>query len=96
MTTDLYVYYQVRAEHAAALLPRVAAMQAGLSAAHRVSSRLKRRSEMREGLQTWMEVYPDVASEFEAILGRAAQDAGLAALAGARQTEVFMDMSICA
>jgi hypothetical protein len=94
--TDLYVYYKVRAELADALLPLVRAMQAGLSAAHGVSGRLKRRPETREGLQTWMEVYPDVAGEFEAILGRAAQDAGLAALAGTRQTEVFMDMSICA
>ena len=93
--TDLYVYYTVRAEHAAALLPMVAAMQAGLSAAHGVSGRLKRRSDMRAGVQTWMEVYPDVAGEFEAILGRSAQDAGLTALAGARHTEVFMDMSTC-
>lgn len=94
--TDLYVYYKVRAEDAAALRPLVAAMQAGLSAAHGISGRLKRRSETREVWQTWMEVYPDVAGEFEAILGRAAQDAGLAALAGARHTEVFMDMSTCA
>jgi hypothetical protein len=94
--TDLYVYYKVRAEQAADLLALVRTMQAGLSAAHGVSSRLKRRLETREGLQTWMEVYPDVAGEFEAILGRAAQDAGLAALAGARQTEVLMDMSTCA
>jgi hypothetical protein len=93
---DLYVYYKVRTEDAAALLPQVTAMQAGLSAAHGVSGRLKRRAETCAGLQTWMEVYPDVTSEFEAILGRAAQDAGLAALAGARHTEVFMDMLTCA
>lgn len=94
--TDLYVYYKVRAEQAAALLPLVRTMQAGLSAAHGVSGRLKRRPETCDGVQTWMEVYPDVAGGFEAILGRAAQDAGLAALAGTRQTEVFMDMSTCA
>lgn len=94
--TDLYVYYKVHTEQAAALLPRVRAMQAGLSAAHGVSGRLKRRPDTREGMQTWMEVYPDVAGEFETILSLAAQDAGLAALAGTRQTEVFMDMSTCA
>ncbi|MBC7857804.1 MAG: DUF4936 family protein [Burkholderiaceae bacterium] len=93
---DLYVYYKVPDEHAAALLPLVRAMQSGLQARHGVAAQLKRRPLARDGVQTWMEVYPAVADDFEATLGEAAREAGLAALAGPRHTEVFMDLMTCA
>ena len=93
---DLYVYYKVRDEHAVALLPLVQAMQAGLKTRHRVAVQLKRRPLAQDGVQTWMEVYPAVADDFEAALGEAAREAGLAALAGPRHTEVFMDLMTCA
>jgi hypothetical protein len=93
---DLYVYYKVSDEHAAALLPRVQAMQAALTVRHRVAGQLKRRPQAKDGLQTWMEVYPAVAGDFEAALGEAAREADLAALAGPRHTEVFMDLMTCA
>lgn len=94
---DLYVYYKVREEDAAALQPLVRAMQAQVTARHGVAAQLKRRPAARDGLQTWMEVYPAVAGDgFEAALAQAAQEAGLAALAGARHAEVFMDLVTCA
>ena len=94
---DLYVYYKVRAVDAAQLAPLVRAMQAGLIARQRVQAQLKRRPEARDGLQTWMEIYLDVAPAFEAILAQAALDAGLAPLTqGPRRSEIFVDLPPCA
>ncbi len=88
---DLYVYYQVAEADAAALLPAVRSMQAGLG----VPSSLKRRPEARDGRQTWMEVYLGVPPAFSATLAAAAASLpGLAA--GARHVEVFVDLSPCA
>lgn len=88
---DLYVYYKVRDGDAAHLAPRVRAMQARL-ASGRIAPQLKRRPEARDGLQTWMEVYPSVPDGFEAIVERAAAEAGLAAIIqGSRRSEVFID-----
>jgi hypothetical protein len=90
---DLYVYYKVRVEDAAALAPRVRAMQAQLGA----PGQLKQRPEARDGLQTWMEVYPSAPQGFDAILERAAADAGLAGvIQGPRRSEIFMDLLPCA
>ena len=92
---DLYVYYRVRDDAAATLLPLVAAMQAQLGAAHRVSAALKRRPGSHDGLQTWMEVYPAAPAGFTDALHTAAS--GFAALlAGPRHTEVFVDLKSCA
>ncbi|HJV02717.1 MAG TPA: DUF4936 family protein [Burkholderiaceae bacterium] len=94
---DLYIYYQVREADAPALLPRVAAMQAALARQFGVAGQLKRRPEVREGLQTWMEVYPGTGEEFGAALAAAVEQAQVPALiAGARHVEVFMDMPPCA
>ncbi|WP_296949646.1 DUF4936 family protein [uncultured Massilia sp.] len=94
---DLYVYYKVRAGAAAALAPRVRALQAALAGDHGVACQLKRRPETRDGLQTWMEIYPDVDDDFAAALDAAAARADLAALIeGPRRAEVFMDLIPCA
>jgi len=94
---DLYVYYKVRELDADVLAPRVRAMQHALAAAHGVAAQLKRRPEVREGLVTWMEVYPSVPDGFAALVDAAALDAGLDALvAGPRRVEVFMDLAPCA
>lgn len=91
--TDLYIYYQARASDAGAVQACVAALQARLA----VPAQLKRRPEARDGLQTWMEVYPGVAEGFAAALADAVNAAGLAALTvGARHTEVFVDVPPCA
>ena len=94
---DLYVYYKVREQDAAALEPRIRALQAALAHAHGVAPQLKRRPGMRDGLQTWMEVYPATTDAFGAALDAAAQQAGLDGLiAGPRRAEVFMDLTPCA
>ncbi|PJJ17917.1 uncharacterized protein DUF4936 [Janthinobacterium sp. 67] len=94
---DLYVYYQVKEEHAQALEARVRAMQAKLAAASGVAPQLKRRPDSKDGLQTWMEIYPVVGEGFTELLADASDEAGLLSLtAGARHTEVFMDLPPCA
>jgi hypothetical protein len=94
---DLYVYYKVREQDAAALEPRVRAFQAALARRHGIVPQLKRRPEIRDGLQTWMEVYPATDDAFGAAVAAAALDAGLASLiAGPRRAEVFMDLTPCA
>ncbi|MEG1053059.1 MAG: DUF4936 family protein [Janthinobacterium sp.] len=94
---DLYVYYQVKEEHAQALEARVRAMQAKLAAASGVAPQLKRRPDSKDGLQTWMEIYPVVGEGFTELLAGASDEAGLLSLtAGVRHTEVFMDLPPCA
>jgi hypothetical protein len=94
---DLYIYYQVREADAAALALRVRAMQERLHGEHHVAGQLKRRPEAKDGLQTWMEIYPAATAGFESALGVAAQDAALSELiAGARHTEIFTDLDTCA
>lgn len=91
---DLYVYYKVLEIDADALAPRVRALQQALAARHGVAAQLKRRPEARDGLQTWMEVYPAVAADFAAALDAAAQEAGVDAfIAGPRRAEVFTDLA---
>jgi hypothetical protein len=94
---DLYIYYQVRERDATALAPRVRAMQAALAARHGVAGQLKRRPEARDGLQTWMEVYPATGAGFDAALEAAVHAAALPELIeGRRHTEVFTDLITCA
>lgn len=90
---DLYVYYKVRDEEVDMLRGRIGALQQQLAAAHGVTPQLKRRPGAQDGLQTWMEVYPDVGAGFVAALDEACAAAGLAALAGPRHTEVFTDLN---
>jgi hypothetical protein len=90
---DLYVYYKVRDGDAASLAPRVRAMQAQLGS----PAQLKRRPEARDGLQTWMEVYPSVPGGFLEAVEQAASAAGLHAyIEGPRRSEIFTDLPPCA
>jgi hypothetical protein len=94
---DLYVYYKVRSADAAALAPRIRALQAQLAGAHGVMPQLKRRPGGGDGLQTWMEVYPAVDDAFPRALDDAAAAAVLDGLIdGPRRAEVFMDLTPCA
>lgn len=94
---DLYIYYKVREADTGTLLPRVAAMQQALTAAHGIAPQLKQRPQAKDGLLTWMEVYPAAPAGFDAALEAAVADAGIAALiAGPRHTEEFMDVQPCA
>jgi hypothetical protein len=94
---DLYIYYQVRNEHAARLEPLVRSMQAGFALSHGVQAQLKRRPETTNGLQTWMEVYPATDEAFVTLLEAAGSGAAIAALIeGRRHTEIFTDLPPCA
>jgi len=94
---DLYIYYRVPDAVAAQLAPRVQAMQARLRAAHGVEGQLKRRPASSEGVQTWMEIYPNTRTGFDAVLAAAVQEAALLEqIDGKRHTEVFMDVDTCA
>lgn len=91
---DLYVYYKVRNEDAARLEPLVRSLQARVAPG---GAQLKRRPGSRDGLQTWMEVYPAVSEGFAAVLEQAAVDAGIEPLiAGPRRAEVFAELTPCA
>lgn len=94
---DLFIYYRVRRENAAALRAQAAAMQRCLSREYGIVTGLKRRPEEKDGRQTWMEIYQAVPDGFDAILEHAAAQAGLAALIdGQRNTEYFLDVPTCA
>jgi hypothetical protein len=94
---DLYIYYQVRDEDAAALSSRVRTMQGRLYADCGIAGQLKRRPQAKDGLQTWMEIYPATAAGFDAALSAAVQDAAVTELiAGNRHTEIFTDLPTCA
>jgi len=94
---DLYVYYKVRSIDAARLAPLVHAMARRLAQDAGVRVALKRRPEDKDGLQTWMEVYPGVTDAFDAVLRQAVVDAGIEALlAGPRRLEIFTDLPPCA
>lgn len=94
---DLYIYYKVPAARARALWPRVQAMQATLLARHGVAGTLRRRPEIHDGRQTWMEIYPAAPADIDALLAHALEAAQLSQeLDGARHTEVFTDDSPCA
>jgi len=92
---DLYVYYKVRGADAPALAPRVRALQAALARRTGVTGGLKRRPGMRDGLQTWMEVYAGVDDAFPDALAAALAEAAIEILlAGPRHAEVFEDMPV--
>jgi hypothetical protein len=86
--TSLYIYYRVRAENAARLGPMVRAMQAGFG-----TGTVMRRPGEKDGLQTWMEVYPDAGSDFAAQLDASVAESGMLALIeGPRHTEAFVEL----
>ncbi len=94
---DLYIYYKVRNSNADQLEMRLRIMQAEVGAITGVYGEIKRRPEAKDGVQTWMEVYPGTGPAFPGILADAERDAALAELIdGDRHTEIFMDLDPCA
>jgi hypothetical protein len=94
---DLYIYYKVKDSDVASLLAALVPMQAALAQRHGVACQLKRRPETKDGVQTWMEVYPAVADDFAAALHAAVAGAGVDQYTtGLRHTEVFLDVAPCA
>lgn len=94
---DLYIYYRVCNDNAAALCERVRAMQRCLAREYGIVTALKRRPQEKDGRQTWMEIYQAVPAGFDTALERAVAQAGLHALTeGPRNVEYFLDVSTCA
>ncbi len=94
---DLYIYYRVSAEHAALLQQQLRAMQSALAAQWQVETDIKRRPELQDQLQTWMEIYRQVPEGFLSALHKAVTLAGIEALIdGPRHLETFVDLDACA
>ncbi len=97
MSTDLFIYYRVPAAHATKMQKKVMAMQAALHKQWPVATALKRRPELKEGCETWMEIYGQIPEDFPAALESAVHDAGLLTLTdGGRHIETFIDILPCA
>lgn len=97
MSTDLFIYYRVPAEHAAKMQKKVESMQAALHEQWPVATALKRRPELRDGCETWMEIYAQIPEDFPAALESAVHDSALLALIeGGRHIETFIDITPCA
>ncbi|GGC15612.1 DUF4936 family protein [Pseudoduganella buxea] len=91
---DLYIYYKVRDADAPVLRERILALQQSLAGEHGVAGQLKRRPGSKDGLQTWMEVYPRTGEAFGEAVERAFAGTGITALlASPRHIEVFTDLA---
>ena len=90
---ELFVYYRVRPDAAAAAQAAVQRLHAQLRYDDpHLSVRLLRRPDDENGLQTWMEIYAaesGISDEVQARIEAGAQ-ALLPLLAGPRHTEVFI------
>lgn len=94
---DIYVYYTIRTDDAALARQRVDTLQQRLNAGYDIRAGLRRRPEEKDGLQTWMEIYPAVPAGFEDVIERAAAEEGVTALAqGRRHVEQFVEVAPCA
>ena len=95
MSANYYIYYKVPVNAVARLRPAVEELQRALSRKTGVAAKLLfRRDKTEAALQTWMEVYEDIADAdgFEAALGAELERLRLADILGAdsaRRTEVF-------
>lgn len=90
---ELFVYYRVRSNKAAAARAAVLRLHAQLRCDHpQLSARLLRRPDEENGLQTWMEIYMAELGITDDIQARieAGAHALLPLLAGPRHTEVFI------
>lgn len=97
MSTDLFIYYRVPAAHAEKMQKKVMAMQAVLHEQWPVATALKRRPELKDGFETWMEIYSQIPEDFPAALESAVHDADLLTLTeGGRHVETFIDIPTCA
>jgi len=93
---DLYIYYRVSTDNAASLQQQLRAMQSALSTQWHVEADIKRRPELQDQLQTWMEIYRQVPEGFLPALHRAVTLAGIEALIdGPRHLETFVDLDAC-
>ena len=94
---DIYLYYTIRESDAAIARARVAALQHRLGTSYDITPALRRRPETRDGLQTWMEIYPNVPDHFDRVIEQIAAEEGASELAtNGRHVEYFMELPPCA
>ncbi len=94
---DIYLYYTIHEADAAVTRTHVAALQQRLGRAYDIHPSVRRRPETHDGLQTWMEIYPDVPVGFDSVIAQAAREEGLTELAtNGRHAEIFMELPPCA
>lgn len=97
MSRDLFIYYCVPAAHAVAMQKKINDMQSALREQWPVSTALKRRPELKDGCETWMEIYTQVPDDFLPALEVAIGQAQVLALTeGHRHIETFVDIPVCA
>jgi hypothetical protein len=97
MSRDLFIYYRVPAAHTETMQKKIVQMQGALREQWPVSTGLKRRPELKDGCETWMEIYTQVPDDFSSALELAVAQAQVLALTeGHRHTETFMDIAACA
>jgi hypothetical protein len=88
---DYYIYYRVRDAQALSLREKVLPMQAALQRQYQVDTALKRRPDVHNGCQTWMEVYLAAPEGFDAALADASAAAQIAPhIDGERHIERFI------
>jgi hypothetical protein len=94
---DCYIYFKTAQEHAPAVLAQVTKIQKILIEQLNIRMQLQRRPEAMDGLYTWMEVYRQIPSDFEASLSAIVNQSSLMPLIqGERHAEYFMDAISCA
>ena len=97
MSRDLFIYYLVPSAHAVTMQKKITHMQAALREQWPVSTALKRRPELKDGCETWMEIYTQVPDDFHSALEFAVDHAQVLSLTeGRRHTETFVDIAVCA
>jgi hypothetical protein len=97
MSRDLFIYYLVPSAHAVTMQKKIIHMQAALREQWPVSTALKRRPELKDGCETWMEIYTQVPDDFHSALESAVDQAQVLSLTeGRRHTETFVDIAVCA
>ncbi len=97
MSRDLFIYYRVPASHTKTMQKKIIDMQAALREKWPVSTALKRRPELKDGCETWMEIYAQVPDDFPSALELAVNQAQvLEHTEGHRHIETFVDIAACA
>lgn len=97
MSGDLFIYYRVATANTKTMQKKIVDMQAALREQWPVSTALKRRPELKDGCETWMEIYTQVPDDFPSALATAVDQAQVLALTeGPRHVETFVEIPACA
>lgn len=87
---DCYVYYKANVEHEREIIACFQRL-CSLLEKHGIAPLLQRRPESKDLLHTWMEIYSEVPSNFDAIIGSSVVESGLMDFViGTRHSERFI------